>query len=199
MCKRLFDLFFTCIGIVLLSPLFIVIAILIKLDDKSGPVFYRQVRVGLHGKLFKIFKFRSMRVGADRNGLLTVGADSRITKVGHFIRKYKIDELPQLFNVFLGQMSLVGPRPEVEEYMNHYPNDIRNQILSVKPGITDWASIEMIDENNIISKYDDAKKAYIEIIMPIKQSYYLKYASQNNVLIDLHIIIRTILKIFGIS
>lgn len=195
MLKRIFDIFFSSLGIIILLPIFIAVAIWIKLDS-PGPVFYRQVRVGKFGKLFKIHKFRSMYDGAFKSGGgLTVGKDPRITKSGAVIRKYKIDELPQLIDVFIGNMSLVGPRPEIEEFMNLYPKTIREKILSVKPGITDEASIAMVEENELLGKYKDPRRAYIEVIMPIKSKYYIKYVDNNSLVGDFSIILKTIRKI----
>ncbi len=192
--KRIFDFVASLVGLIVLSPILILIALWIKLDS-SGSVFYRQVRVGLNGLPFRIHKFRTMNVNAELNGSLTVGADSRITRSGHFLRKYKLDELPQLIDVFLGRMSLVGPRPEVKEFMDEYPADIRKKVLSVRPGITDLASIEMMDENQLLGKYEDAKQGYINVILPIKQKYYLDYVEQQNFWIDLKIIFFTLKKI----
>lgn len=192
--KRLFDLSASFAGLLLLLPIFICLAIWIK-KDATGPVFYRQERVGRLGKIFKIFKFRSMYVGSDKSGLITVGLDSRITPSGHFIRKTKLDELPQLLNVLLGDMSLVGPRPEVQEFIDEYPEDVRTKVLSVRPGITDEASIEMVDENEVLAQYTDSRKAYIEVILPIKQAYYLKYVDDNSFFYDLKLIITTLKKI----
>lgn len=194
MLKRLFDLFSSFVGLVLLGPLLVLIAIWIKSGSK-GPVFFRQERVGLNGRLFRIHKFRTMCVDAESSGRLTVGADLRVTKEGAFLRKLKLDELPQLIDVLIGNMSLVGPRPEVPEFIDCYPEDIRARVLSVKPGITDRASIEMVDENEILTKYDDAKKAYIDIILPMKQRYYLDYVAEHSVLGDIRIIFATIAKI----
>lgn len=194
MTKRLFDLIMSILGLVFLLPVLIVLSIWIKLDS-HGPVFFRQVRVGLEGRLFKIHKFRTMYVNSEAKGRLTVGRDARVTCIGHYLRKYKIDELPQLMDVFLGRMSLVGPRPEVEEFMNEYADNIRQKILSVRPGITDLASIEMVDENEILSEYSDYHRAYIEIIMPIKEKYYLAYVKENNLILDIKIIILTLKKI----
>jgi lipopolysaccharide/colanic/teichoic acid biosynthesis glycosyltransferase len=164
---RLLDIIASTIGLILLSPLFLLIAIWIKLDS-PGSVFYKQTRVGQYGRDFKLFKFRSMRTDADKAGLLTVGgSDSRITRAGLFIRKYKLDELPQLINVLLGEMSLVGPRPEVRKYTDMYTED-QKLVLNVRPGITDWASIEFRNENEILGKSDNPEKTYIEQIMPIK-------------------------------
>ena len=194
--KRLFDIIASGIGLVLLSPIFAFIAIWIK-KDSEGPVFYRQIRVGLHGENFKIHKFRSMRTDADKLGQLTIGNDDRITKSGRFLRKYKLDELAQLIDVFTGTMSLVGPRPEVPEFMDLYPEEERKLILSVKPGITDRASIEMVDENDILGQYEDPRQAYIDIIMPMKAKYYIEYAQNYSLLGDIKLILQTILKIIS--
>lgn len=194
MIKKAFDLSASFVGLILLLPLYLFVAIWIKLGSK-GPVFFRQERVGLNGVNFKIHKFRTMRVLAESEGRLTVGLDSRITPSGHFLRKYKIDELPQLIDVFFGKMSLVGPRPEVQEFIDLYPEDIKNRVLSVKPGITDMASIEMSNENDILGKYDDARQAYIDIILPIKQKHYLAYVDKHNIWLDLKIILLTLKKV----
>ena len=194
MIKKAFDLSASFVGLILLSPLFLFVAIWIKSDSK-GPVFFRQERVGLNGVNFKIHKFRTMKVLAESEGRLTVGLDSRITPSGYFLRKYKIDELPQLIDVFFGKMSLVGPRPEVQEFIDLYPEDIKNRVLSVKPGITDMASIEMSNENDILGKYDDARQAYIDIILPIKQKHYLEYIDKHNMWLDLKIILLTLKKV----
>ncbi|MFC0117891.1 sugar transferase [Pseudoalteromonas xiamenensis] len=194
MFKRLFDLFFSLVGLLCLFPLLLFIAVWIKMGSE-GPVFFRQERVGLNGELFKIHKFRTMKVNSESTGRLTVGADSRITKEGAFLRKLKLDELPQLIDVLIGKMSLVGPRPEVLEFIECYPPDIKTKVLSVRPGITDRASIEMVDENDILSKYDDAKQAYVDIILPMKQSYYLAYVNDNSLVGDLCIILATLKKI----
>lgn len=194
MIKKAFDLSASFVGLILLSPLFLFVAIWIKSDSK-GPVFFRQERVGLNGVNFNIHKFRTMKVLAESEGRLTVGLDSRITPSGYFLRKYKIDELPQLIDVFFGKMSLVGPRPEVQEFIDLYPEDIKNRVLSVKPGITDVASIEMSNENDILGKYDDARQAYIDIILPIKQKHYLEYIDKHNIWLDLRIILLTLKKV----
>ncbi|MDH2201454.1 sugar transferase [Ectopseudomonas oleovorans] len=194
MTKRLFDVLASFFGLLILTPVFALIAVWIKLDS-AGPVFFRQERVGLFGVPFKIHKFRTMRVDAEKSGRLTVGADSRITRSGHFLRKTKIDELPQLIDVFLGRMSLVGPRPEVQEFIDCYPAEVREKVLSVRPGITDKASIEMVDENEILAKYDDFRQAYIDIILPIKQAYYVEYVDSQSLLLDFKLIILTLKKI----
>jgi len=194
MVKRIFDIVFSFIGLVLLLPFFIIIALLIVIDSPGG-VFYKQARVGKNGIDFYLFKFRSMRTGADKKGLLTVGGrDSRITRMGYFIRKYKIDELPQLLNVFLGDMSLVGPRPEVRKYVDLY-NEEQKQVLSVKPGITDYASIEYSNENEILGKAENPERVYINEIMPAKLELNLKYIDEQGIITDLKIIFKTIGKI----
>ena len=191
---RFFDFISSLVGLVVLAPILIVLAIWIKIDSK-GPVFYKQVRVGQNGIDFGLFKFRSMVVDADKKGLITVGGrDPRITRSGYFIRKYKLDELPQLINVLLGDMSLVGPRPEVRKYVELY-TDEQQKVLSVKPGITDYASIEYMDENEILGKSNDPEKTYIEEIMPEKIKYNMKYIQNKNVSEYFKIIFLTLLKI----
>ena len=191
---RFFDFILSLVGLVVLAPIFIVLAIWIKTDSK-GPVFYKQVRVGQNGIDFGLFKFRSMVVDADKKGLITVGGrDPRITRSGYFIRKYKPDELPQLINVLVGDMSLVGPRPEVRKYVELY-TDEQQKVLSVKPGITDYASIEYMDENEILGKSNDPEKTYIEEIMPEKIKYNMKYIQNKNVSEYFKIIFLTLLKI----
>lgn len=194
MLKRVFDFISAFLGLLFLSPLLLVVALWIKFDSK-GPIFFRQERIGLHGTPFRIHKFRSMSVNTEKSSRLTIGNDARITKAGHFIRKYKIDELPQLIDVLIGSMSLVGPRPEVAEFMDRYDPITREKILSVRPGITDWASIQMIDENEILGQYDNPKQAYIDIIMPMKSEYYISYAESHTFHEDLKIIFATIFKI----
>jgi lipopolysaccharide/colanic/teichoic acid biosynthesis glycosyltransferase len=192
--KRLFDIFFSLIGLLILLIPFIIISLIIVIDSKGG-VFYKQVRVGKDGKDFKLFKFRSMRTDADKAGLLTVGGrDSRITRIGYYLRKYKIDELPQLINVLIGDMSLVGPRPEVRKYVDMY-NVEQQKVLSVQPGITDYASIEYSNENEILGKAADPERTYIEEIMPAKLDLNLKYIREQGIGTDLKIIFRTIFKI----
>lgn len=191
---RFFDFILSLVGLVVLAPIFIVLAIWIKIDSK-GPVFYKQVRVGQNGINFGLFKFRSMVVDADKKGLITVGGrDPRITRSGYFIRKYKLDELPQLINVLVGDMSLVGPRPEVRKYVDLY-TDEQQKVLSVKPGITDYASIEYMDENEILGKSSDPEKTYIEEIMPEKIKYNMKYINNKNLFEYFKIILLTVLKI----
>ena len=191
---RFFDFILSLVGLVVLAPIFIVLAIWIKIDS-TGPVFYKQVRVGQSGIDFGLFKFRSMVVDADKKGLITVGGrDPRITRSGYFIRKYKLDELPQLINVLVGDMSLVGPRPEVRKYVDLY-TDEQQKVLSVKPGITDYASIEYMDENEILGKSSDPEKTYIEEIMPEKIKYNMKYILNKNISEYFKIIFLTLLKI----
>lgn len=164
----------------MLSPFFLVAALLIMLDSRGG-VFYCQTRVGKNGKDFRLYKFRTMTSGSDKKGLITVGAkDSRITRVGYFLRKYKLDELPQLINVLKGEMSLVGPRPEVRKYVEMYTPEQR-RVLSVRPGITDYASIEYVDENRILGEAENPDKAYIEKIMPDKIRYNMRYIEHKSV------------------
>jgi lipopolysaccharide/colanic/teichoic acid biosynthesis glycosyltransferase len=194
MIKRSFDIIFSFLGLVILLPLFIFISIYILIDD-SFPIFYLQERIGLNSKPFKLFKFRSMYKDAASKGLLTVGnRDSRITKIGYFIRKYKIDELPQLFNVLIGDMSLVGPRPEVKKYIDLY-NEEQKKVLSVKPGISDYASIAYSNENEILAKSNDPEKTYIQEVMPHKLALNLKYIQEQSFWVDLKIIFNTIKKI----
>ena len=191
---RFFDFILGLVGLVVLAPIFIMLAIWIKIDSK-GPVFYKQVRVGQNGINFGLFKFRSMVVDADKKGLITVGGrDPRITRSGYFIRKYKLDELPQLINVLVGDMSLVGPRPEVRKYVNLY-TDEQQKVLSVKPGITDYASIEYMDENEKLWKSSDPEKTYIEDIMHEKIKYNMKYINNKNLFEYFKIIFLTVLKI----
>jgi len=170
---------------------------LLVLFGSTGGIFYIQTRVGKNGKDFFLFKFRTMHTGSDKKGLLTVGArDSRITRTGFFLRKYKLDELPQLFNVLFGSMSLVGPRPEVRKYVEIY-NDEQKKVLGVKPGITDYASIEYVNENEILAKSENPEETYIREIMPDKLQLNLKYIREKSFLTDLKIIFRTLTKIFG--
>ncbi|WP_273157936.1 sugar transferase [Bacteroides fluxus] len=177
---RFFDFIFSLLGIILLSPAFFILYFAIRLESKGGG-FYKQLRVGLNDRDFYVYKFRSMRIGADKQGLITIGGrDPRITRIGYFIRKYKLDELPQLFNVLKGDMSLVGPRPEVRKYVDLYTDEQR-KVLSVRPGITDYASIEYVDENTILGQADDADKAYIEQILPDKIRYNMKYINHRSV------------------
>ncbi|ALQ34846.1 sugar transferase [Fusobacterium hwasookii] len=193
MLKRIFDTILSLFGLIILLPFMLIIAIFIKLDSK-GPVFFKQVRVTKNGREFKIFKYRTMRVGSDKYSQITVGKDNRITKVGAFLRKYKLDEIPQLINVLIGDMSLVGPRPEVPKYVALY-TDEQKEILKVRAGITDYASIEFSDENDLLASEEDPEKAYIEKIMPKKIELNKKYLSEISILTDIKIILLTIKKI----
>lgn len=188
--KRLFDIVASALGLLVLSPILIIVAIWIKLDSE-GPVFYRQVRVGRYNKDFRIFKFRSMRIGSDKGSLVTIGGrDPRVTRSGYFIRKFKIDELPQLINVFIGDMSLVGPRPEVRHYVNYWtPEQMR--ALNVRPGITDPASIRFRNENELLEKAEDPEKYYIEVIMQEKLKLYLEYVDNASFWYDIKLIFQT--------
>ena len=191
--KRLFDILASGIGIIILSPVLLIIALRIK-TGSDGPVFFKQVRVGKDGKEFEILKFRTMVVDAEKMGRqITVGADNRITKVGGFLRKYKLDELPQLFNAFKGDMSLVGPRPEVPRYVKLYTEEQR-KVLNVKPGITDLASIRYRDENELLGQAENPDEFYINTIMPDKLALNLEYINKSNVFYDIYIIIETIIK-----
>jgi len=191
---RLLDVFFSVIGILLLSPLLLIIGILIKLTSK-GPFLYKQVRVGYFNSNFEVLKFRTMKVNSDKLGLLTVGGrDPRITKIGFYLRKYKLDELPQLFNVLSGKMCLVGPRPEVRKYVNLYTLE-QQKILTIKPGITDWASIIYREENSILEKSNDPEADYINVIIPDKIKYNLIFIEKYNSIEYLKIIFVTIWKI----
>ena len=195
MAKRLFDIVSSGIGLLCLAPVFVVMAIWIKLDSR-GPVFYRQTRVGRYGRDFRIFKFRSMRVGSDKGRQITVGErDPRITRSGYFIRRYKIDELPQLINVFLGDMSVVGPRPEVRKYVDLYSEEQR-KVFQVRPGITDLASIKYRNENELLSQVDDHDNYYIDVIMPDKLDINLEYIRHQSFMGDIKIIFNTLFKIF---
>jgi lipopolysaccharide/colanic/teichoic acid biosynthesis glycosyltransferase len=195
MFKRLIDITFSLFGILILVPLFLFISIRIMLDSKGG-ILYKQVRVGKEGKDFILLKFRTMFVDSDKKGLLTVGTnDRRITKVGKFLRDYKLDELPQLINVFIGDMSLVGPRPEVRKYVNLYSKE-QLKVLSIRPGITDYASIQYFNENELLGKTNDPEKVYINEIMPSKLAMNLNYMKERSFLTDLKIMAATIKKIF---
>ncbi len=192
MLKRVFDILASSAGLLVLSPLFLVVAVLIKADS-TGPVFYRQVRVGRGEKLFRIHKFRTMVTDADVRGpQLTAGNDRRITRIGAFLRRWKVDELPQLIDVLCGDMSLVGPRPEVPEYVSHYPKETRRLVLSVRPGITDRASIHFRDENELLAGKGNPAKFYIEQILPIKLKYHKDYARSHSVADDFRIILETL-------
>ena len=188
--KRLFDIIASGCGLLVLSPLLVIIAIGIKLDSK-GPVFFRQVRVGRYNKDFRIFKFRSMRVGSDKGSQVTIGGrDPRVTRSGYFIRKFKLDEFPQLINVFVGDMSLVGPRPEVRHYVNYWTEE-QMHVLDVRPGITDPASIKFRNENELLEKAADPEKYYIEVVMQEKIKLYLEYVRNASFFYDLKLIFQT--------
>lgn len=195
MIKRCFDIAVSLIAIVILLPLLLLIALWIKADSR-GNVLYRQIRVGKGGIDFGILKFRTMRPDSDSKGLLTVGGhDPRITKAGYILRKYKLDELPQLFNVLAGQMSLVGPRPEVRKYVSRYSAE-QLKVLNVKPGITDYASIHYSNENEILAQSADPEQTYVQEIMPHKLALNLKYIQEAGIITDLKIIADTVTKIF---
>lgn len=194
MVKRVFDIFFSLFGLVLLFPLLLFISIAIVLDSEGG-IFFRQIRVGKDNVDFKMFKFRTMRTGSDKKGLLTIGdKDNRVTKVGYFLRKYKIDELPQLINILKGDMSFVGPRPEVRKYVDLYDTEQKN-LLSVRPGLTDYSSLFYINESELLSKSENPEITYIEEIMPAKLELCKKYINEKSLLTDIKIIFLTLKKI----
>ena len=189
--KCLFDIVFSLFGLILLSPLLIALAFRIKKED-GGPVFYRGLRVGLKGKSFRIFKFRTMVVDAENRGASsTSDDDTRITRIGKFLREYKLDELPQLINVLRGDMSFVGPRPEVKKFTDLLSEE-EKAILTVRPGITDWASIWNSDEGSVLAGVDDPDKAYFELIRPTKIKLQLKYVRERSLITDLNIILLTL-------
>jgi lipopolysaccharide/colanic/teichoic acid biosynthesis glycosyltransferase len=199
MSKRLFDLLAASAGLIILAPVLLLLGLWVRCDS-PGPVLFRQRRVGLHGKLFDILKFRTM-VHAACDGAapptcsatqLTVGRDARITRAGHVLRRFKLDELPQLVNVLAGSMSLVGPRPEVPRYVACYPDDVRAVVLSVRPGITDWASIHYKDENTILGRASNPEHAYVHIILPVKLAFYQRYVHERGFWTDLRIIVSTL-------
>jgi lipopolysaccharide/colanic/teichoic acid biosynthesis glycosyltransferase len=193
--KRIFDIVASCLGLLILLPLFLFLGIWISLESKGG-IFYKQIRVGLNGVDFKLWKFRSMVPDADKKGLLTVGGrDPRITRAGYFLRKYKLDELPQLINVLLGDMSLVGPRPEVRKYVDLYSEEQR-QVLSVRPGITDYASLEYFEENELLAKSENPEETYIKEVMPAKLHLNQRYIREAGLVTDIRIILKTITRIF---
>ena len=194
--KRLFDILFSATALLVFSPFFVVICILILFSGKGG-VFFRQLRVGRNNQDFRIFKFRTMKPDADKWGLLTVGMkDNRITKVGYYLRKFKMDEVPQLINVLLGDMSVVGPRPEVRKYVDLY-NAEQMKVLSVRPGITDFASLKYFNENEVLGKSANPEKTYIEEVMVEKLTINMEYISNPSLFIDLKVIAKTIFRIFG--
>ena len=188
--KRLFDIVASGCGLIVLSPLFAILAIWVKLDSE-GPVFYRQIRVGYKNKDFSIYKFRSMRIGSDKGSLVTIGGrDPRVTRSGYFIRKFKFDELPQLINVFLGDMSIVGPRPEVRHYVNYWTSE-QMHVLDVRPGITDPASIKFRNENELMEKAENPEDYYINVIMQEKIKLYLEYVENASFWYDIKLVFET--------
>ncbi len=194
MLKRLFDIVFSLFGLILLVPLFVVICLIITFTSK-GPVFYLQSRVGKNNRDFQLFKFRTMFVGSEKKGLLTVGArDPRITWIGFYLRKYKLDELPQLLNVLFGSMSFVGPRPEVRKYVDMY-NEEQRKVLNIKPGITDYASLDYFNENELLSQSAQPEETYIKVVMPAKLQLNSKYMLEQSFINDVLIILRTLKKI----
>lgn len=195
MAKRIFDIISSILGLILFSPFLIIISILILIDSKGG-IFFKQQRVGKNNIDFGLLKFRTMKVDSEKQGQLTISnKDSRITKVGSFLRKYKLDEIPQLINVLKGEMSVVGPRPEVRKYVNLYtPEQLK--VLTVKPGLTDLASLKYINENEILSKSSTPEKTYIEEIMQEKLKLNMKYIAKNNLWFDIQLIFKTIGKLF---
>ncbi|MFM7023839.1 MAG: sugar transferase [Flavobacteriales bacterium] len=197
MLKRLFDIAASAFGLLVFAPFFILISILVLFSGKGG-IFFLQTRVGKDNKDFKMFKFRTMAPGSEKKGQLTVGArDNRITKVGYYLRKFKLDEVPQLINVLIGHMSVVGPRPEVRRYVDLYtPEQMR--VLSVKPGITEWASLKFFDENALLAQSSDPEKTYIEEVMPAKLQLNLEYVNNHSFGTDLKIIFKTIARIVGL-
>jgi lipopolysaccharide/colanic/teichoic acid biosynthesis glycosyltransferase len=194
--KRLFDLLGAAFSLIVLAPLLLVVALAIRLDS-PGPVLFRQERVGRHGRPFRIHKFRTMAHGAGSQGpLLTVGADARITRVGAALRRHRLDELPQLFDVLRGDMSLVGPRPEVPRYVAMYPADLRERVLSVRPGITDPASLEFIDEAEQLARAPDPEREYVDVILPRKLRRAADYAARATLATDLRVIGHTLRVLF---
>lgn len=194
MLKRLFDIICSFVGLLMLSPILLFISLAIIINN-GFPVFYFQTRVGKNNRDFKLFKFRTMYKDADKKGLLTVGGrDPRVTPIGYYLRKYKLDELPQLLNVLFGSMSLVGPRPEVRKYVDMY-NDEQKRVLFAKPGITDYASLEYFSENELLAKSPEPEKTYINEVMPAKLALNMKYIEKQNLWVDLGIIFSTLRKI----
>ena len=191
MAKRLFDIAISATALLLLTPVLLVLAVLIKLDS-AGPVFYRQQRVGRHGVPFAIHKLRTMRADADATGLpITVGADARITRAGRWLRRTRLDELPQLIDVLQGTMSLVGPRPEVPRYVAHYPPPLRDRVLAIKPGITDPSSLDWLDEAALLARAADPEREYIQVVLPAKLQRAADYAQQATLVSDVRVLWRT--------
>ncbi len=193
MLKRTFDILSSAGALLLLSPLFLLIALAVGLSSRGG-IFYRQTRIGRYGKPFQLIKFRSMYARSDQKGLLTVGTDKRITPLGHFLRRYKLDELPQLWNVLRGDMSIVGPRPEVPRYVQHYTQE-QKKVLNVRPGLTDYASLHYIDEAALLAQSKNPEKTYIEEVLPHKLQLGLQYVEKQSLLNDLKIIFQTLAKL----
>ncbi len=196
MAKRAFDLLLATLGLLLLAPLLLAVALAVKLDS-PGPVFFRQQRVGRGGRLFLIHKFRSMRPDAPASGpAVTVGLDPRITRLGHALRHWRLDELPQLIDVLQGHMSLVGPRPEVPRFVAHYPEALRRRVLAVRPGITDPAALDFIDETDMLAGSADPEATYIESILPRKLALQAEYADAATLGSDLRVILRTLQRVW---
>lgn len=197
MAKRLFDLAFSALALLLLAPVLVAVALWVRADS-PGETFFRQTRIGRAGRAFRIYKFRTMQAGADTAGpAITVGADARITRAGHWLRRTKLDELPQFINVLVGDMSIVGPRPEVPRYVALYPADLRDIVLSVRPGITDLASIEFRDESTLLGQSSDPERTYVEQILPTKLQHAARYARKHSLWGDLKIIARTAGALWG--
>ena len=197
MAKRMFDAIAAALGLLLLSPVLLAVAIAVRLDS-PGPVFFRQERVGRGGRTFRIHKFRTMHVDAPSQGPpITVGVDPRITRVGHVLRGHRLDELPQLIDVLWGDMSLVGPRPEVPRYVEHYPAEMRAKVLSVRPGITDPASLEHLDEATLLASASDPEREYVQVILPRKLALQADYAARATLASDLKVIARTLRAVWG--
>ena len=195
MTKRIIDLLLAGTALVILSPLLLILAAWVGLSSKGG-VFYRQERVGRYGKPFQLIKFRSMRPASDQKGLLTVGNDQRITPVGHILRKYKLDELPQLWNIIKGEMSIVGPRPEVQKYVDYYSPE-QKKVLELRPGLTDYASLEYFEEARLLAESPNPEQTYIQEVMPAKLNLNLRYLAEQSLVTDLKIIGQTIGKILN--
>ena len=197
MAKRMFDAIAAALGLLLLAPVLLAVAIAVRLDS-PGPVFFRQERVGRGGRTFRIHKFRTMHVDAPSQGPpITVGVDPRITRVGHVLRGHRLDELPQLIDVLWGDMSLVGPRPEVPRYVEHYPPEMRAKVLSVRPGITDPASLEHLDEATLLASASDPEREYVQVILPRKLALQADYAARATLASDLKVIARTLRAVWG--
>ncbi|MGV3616818.1 MAG: sugar transferase [Fimbriimonas sp.] len=192
--KRLFDITLACVGFVLCLPIMAVAAILVRLDSR-GPILYGGIRVGQHGRLFRQWKLRTMVVGADQGSSRTADSDRRITRIGHTLRKWKIDEIPQLVNVIWGDMSLVGPRPDIPDYIDRYSDEQREKILRLKPGITDWSTMWDSDEGAILAQYEDPDRAYDEHIHPVKVMLQVDYAENHHFLLDCQIVLFTICRL----